>query len=231
MRLLLGPGAPRELTDDEVAGAYRPPPGPWLRATMVSTLDGSATGADGRSGSINDEADHVVFAALRRHADAVVVGAGTARDEGYGPGAVPIVLVSRRGQVPDRLRDGGALLATCASSPGLGLAREVLGDDRVLVLGDDEVELARLRPALHERGLDSLLCEGGPRLLADLVAARLVDELCLTTVPTLVGGDHPRVMSGAGSAVGARLTSLVEADGTLLARWALATGRDGAERR
>jgi riboflavin biosynthesis pyrimidine reductase len=221
MRLLVGPGAPRDLTDDEVAEAYRPPAGPFLRANFVSTIDGSATGPDGRSGSINNAADHVVFAALRAHADAVVVGAGTARDEGYGPAAVPIVLVSRRGQVPDRLRDGGALLVTCASSPGLAEARDLLGDDGVVVLGDDEVDLTRLRPALHERGLESLLCEGGPSLLADLVGAGAVDELCLTTVPTLVGGDHPRILGGAGLDAPARLTSLVEADGTLLARWSL----------
>ena len=56
---------------------------PWLRANMVTTLDGSATGADGRSGGINTEADHVVFELLRAQSHAVVVGAGTLRDEGY----------------------------------------------------------------------------------------------------------------------------------------------------
>ena len=162
MRLLVGPGAPRDLTDDEVAQAYRPPAGPFLRANFVSTVDGSATGPDGRSGSINNDADHVVFAALRAHADAVVVGAGTARDEGYGPADVPIVLVSRRGQVPDRLRGGGALLVTCASSPGLAEARDLLGDDSVITLGDDEVDLTALRPALHERGFTSPYLFLGP---------------------------------------------------------------------
>jgi riboflavin biosynthesis pyrimidine reductase len=231
MRLLVGTGAPRDLTDDEVAEAYRPPPGPFLRANFVATVDGSATGPDGRSGSINNDADHVVFAALRSHADAVVVGAGTARDEGYGPADVPIVVVSRRGQVPDRLRDGGALLVTCAASPGLAQARDLLGEDGVLVLGDDEVDLRRLRPALHERGFQSLLCEGGPRLLTDLVAVGAVDEFCLTTVPTLVGGDHPRILGGAALDATARLASLLEADGTLLARWSLVgqtAGRDPA---
>ncbi len=60
-----------------------PPREPWLRANMVTTLDGSATGADGRSGGINTEADHVVFELLRAQSHAVVVGAGTLRDEGY----------------------------------------------------------------------------------------------------------------------------------------------------
>ena len=229
MRLLVGDGSPREVTADDVPDLYAPPAGSFLRANMVSTLDGSATGADGRSGTINNDADHLVFDALRGHADAIVVGAGTARDEGYGPAAVPIVLVSRRGQVPDRLRDGGALLVTCASSDGVAEARSLLGADHVIVLGDEDVDLTRLRPALAERGLDSLLCEGGPRLLADLVSVGAVDELCLTTVPGVVGGDHPRILSGAGFDRRARLTSLLEAEGTLLARWALVGQTTGGD--
>lgn len=220
MRLLVGEGAPREVTDHEVAELYRPPAGPWLRANMVSTLDGSATGPDGRSGSINNGPDHVAFRALRGHADAIVVGAGTARDERYGPAGTPLVLVSRRAQVPEELHHRDTYLATCASAAGLDTARQHLGD-RVLVLGEDDVDLTRLRPALHERGWDSLLCEGGPSLLTELLEADQVDELCLTTVPTLVAGDHPRILAGEGFRRAARLEGLVEAAGTLLGRWRL----------
>ena len=73
------------LSDDLLADLYAVPgSGRWLRATMVSTIDGSATGADGRSGSVNTEADHVVFGMLRALSHASLVGAGTVRDEGYG---------------------------------------------------------------------------------------------------------------------------------------------------
>ena len=64
----------------------------WLRVNFVSTLDGAVSGADGRSGSINTPADHRVFRVLRELADAVVVGAGTVRAEGYpccGPRTAP----------------------------------------------------------------------------------------------------------------------------------------------
>ena len=71
---------------------------PWLRVNMVSTVDGSATGEGGRSGSINNEADERVFHILRGLADAIIVGAGTARAEGYGPADPPLVLVSRSGR-------------------------------------------------------------------------------------------------------------------------------------
>src|SRR5690242_21676652 len=61
-----------------------PPPARWLRANMVASLDGAAT-VDGRSGGRSNAADKQVFALLRAHADVILVGAGTARAEGYGP--------------------------------------------------------------------------------------------------------------------------------------------------
>ena len=92
MHLLLPSPAERPwaagLDDDALAALYGYPHGvaaerPWVRANFVSTLDGAATGPDGRSGSINTGADREVFALLRALADVVVVGAGTARAEGY----------------------------------------------------------------------------------------------------------------------------------------------------
>jgi riboflavin biosynthesis pyrimidine reductase len=122
---------------------------------MVSTLDGAVTGADGRSGSINDAADKVVFDLLRGLADAIVVGAGTARTEGYRGAVAPLVVVSGRGEVPPLLRTappGRVLLVTCASAPLLPEARSVLGTSGVVVLGEEEVDVSRLPATLHERG-------------------------------------------------------------------------------
>ncbi|WP_319804183.1 dihydrofolate reductase family protein [Nocardioides dongkuii] len=216
MKVLLGPRS------GDLADLYAVPRTPWLRANMVSSVDGAAAGADGRSGSINNAADKLVFETLRGLADAVLVGAGTARTEGYGPAAVPVVVVSRRGEVPPTLRAaerGRVLLATCASSPGLAAARDLLGADQVLVCGDEHVDLAELRTRLVDRGLVSLLAEGGPSLLRDLLAAGVVDELCATVVPRLLAGDGPRMTVGAPLDVPLSLELLLEHDGTLLARW------------
>nr|WP_243731958.1 dihydrofolate reductase family protein [Nocardioides ochotonae] len=201
---------------------YAPPRLPWLRANMVSSLDGAVTGADGRSGSINNAADKLVFDLLRDTCDAVLVGAGTARAEGYGPAAAPLVVVSRSGSVPPTLRTAGpgrVLLATCAVAPGLDQATALLGVEQVLVCGDDEVDLAAVVDTLHARGLRHLLCEGGPRLLTDLLAAGLVDELAATYVPLLVGGAGPRITQGAHVGLSAVPRLLLEQDGTLLGRW------------
>lgn len=213
-------GATGEAVD--LAALYRPPSLPWLRVNMVSTLDGAATGDSGRSGSINNEADKQVFHALRSQCDAIVVGAGTARTERYRVADVPLVVVSRRGLVPEQLKgapQGAVLLVTCSESVGLDECRDTLGADQVVVVGESQVDLAAMKAALVERGCHDLLCEGGPHLLRDLLDAGAVDELCLTWVPRVIGGVHPRILEGASVDVPMRLALLLEDEGTLIGRW------------
>jgi riboflavin biosynthesis pyrimidine reductase len=232
MRVLLGGGATGGLEtglrpsstngDVDLSRIYAAPRTPWLRVNMVSTVDGAATGESGKSGSINNAADKQVFDTLRGLADVIVVGAGTARTEGYGPVDTPIVLVSRRADVPDQLRDappGAVLMATTASADGLAEARGLLGDEHVLALGEDEVDLALLKEALAARGLVDVLSEGGPSLLGALLAQGVADELTTTVVPRVVGGDHRRIVAAPPLDVPLELHSLLEEDGTLLARW------------
>jgi riboflavin biosynthesis pyrimidine reductase len=227
MRLLIGGPVPDgliddDLTDEEIREIYRPPREPWLRVNMVGTVDGAATGEGGKTGAINNPADHRVFQLLRRMGDAIVVGAGTARSERYGVADRPLVLVSRRGDVPEKLltaEPGSVLLATCASAPGLAAARDALGEENVLVLGEDTVDLASMRAHLVDRGLRELHSEGGPHLLRDMLAAGIVDELDSTVVPRLIAGLHTRITAGDGVAVPLSLDALLEEDGTLLARW------------
>lgn len=216
---------PEGLDEEALTRWYAVPRTPWFRVNMVSTVDGAATGESGNSGSINNPADKRVFDVLRASADAIVVGAGTARTEGYRPTDRPIVLVSRSGQVPPGLRGaapGSVLLATCEAADGLVEARGLLGEEHVLVLGGHRVDLRALQDRLAERGLLSLLSEGGPHLLRDLLSTGVVDELDSTIVPLLVGGSHARITDGPPVDVPLRLHALLEAEGTLLARWFVA---------
>ena len=213
----------------------------WVRANFISTLDGAAAGDDGSSGSINTGADRDVFGLLRALSDVVLVGAGTARVEGYrritvrapwlglrrGRAPHPTIAVfSRSGDVPadlsrDRADSGDVLLVTCesAGTEAIDVARNTLGEDQVIVAGDASVDLATAVDSLTVRGLPRILCEGGPHLMRDLTASGRLDELCLTIVPTLVAGDHPRIT--AGDSVSANLLPrlLIESQGTLLGRW------------
>jgi riboflavin biosynthesis pyrimidine reductase len=215
MRVLLGDG-------DELQDLYAAPDQPWLRVNMVSTVDGAVTGDDGTSRSINNGADKMVFDVLRELCDAIVVGAGTVRVEGYAVGRKPLVVVSRSGAVPPTQRAasrGAVLMATVSTAPHLAEAREVLGEENVLVLGSHRVDLARLKDELVLRGFRHLLCEGGPHLLRDLLDQGVADELDATLVPRVVGGSHPRIIDGPPIDVPLHLGALAEQDGTLLARW------------
>ena len=254
MRLLLShddlghwsPGSHGELSPEALALAYAYPRLPagqtWVRANFVSTLDGAATGDDGRSGSINTGADREVFALLRALSDVILVGAGTARAEGYKRASVrapwsnlredrsahPATAVfSRSGHVPPGLSEvredsGEVFLVTCeqAGTDTIHLACRTLGEDQVIVRGDESVDLSAALDALAARGLQRVLCEGGPHLMRDLTASGHLDELCLSIAPDLVAGDHPHIT--AGDPVTAHLAPrlLIESEGTILGRWA-----------
>jgi riboflavin biosynthesis pyrimidine reductase len=213
----------------------------WVRANFVSTLDGAAAGEDGRSSSINTGADRDVFQLLRALSDVILVGAGTARVEGYRrptvrapwlklrqgrPTHPTMAVVSRSGGIPPRLGEaressGEVLLITCnrAGAEAVDLARATLGEEHVIVVGDATVDLAAAVDALADRGLSRILCEGGPHLMRDLTASGRLDEICLTLIPMLLAGDHPRIT--AGDPVTANLIPrlLIESEGTLLGRW------------
>jgi len=175
---------------------------------------------------LGSAADKRLFAVLRTLCDVVLVGAGTARVERYRPAAVPIAVVSRSLDLDpgSRLFDGSGarpiLLTVEGADPG------PLADVAdVVVAGTERVEPALALAALGDRGLDRVLCEGGPSLFADLVAADAVDELCLTLAPVLTGGGPPRMAMGAVADQPRRLSLLhvLHEDGALFLRY----GRGG----
>lgn len=211
MRPLLPAASAVDLTT-----AYAYPPGAWVRANMIASVDGAAV-LDGGSRALGSPADRELIGTLRALADVVLVGAGTARAEGYGPlrpksarrsarvaaGLPPcprLAVVSGSLDLdPDApmftAADAPTLVVTCQAAPA---ARRRALDEvaEVVVAGDARVDLAAALDALCARGLPHVLCEGGPRLLAQLVTAGRLDELCLTVSPLLVAGTAPRVLTG-----------------------------------
>ena len=244
-----GASEDREWSLDELADAYaypEPAPGrprPWLRANMVSTLDGAGQ-HEGRSQPISTAADMRIFGMLRGLADVVVVGAETVRQEGYRPARARAELAGRReaaGQTPvpaiavvtasldldftlplfTSPLVPTLLLTGAAADPGKVAAAEKAGAE-VVVAGDGMgVEPARVVRELAGLGHTRLLTEGGPRLLGQLIAAEVLDELCLTVSPMLTAGDAQRIAGGPPVAVPQRLrlVSLLEEDGFLFSRY------------
>lgn len=246
-----GEVVPPDDTEPVLAGLYAYPDGDrtFVRANMVTTVDGAAYGADRRTGSINTAADFRVFVLLRALSDVVLAGAGTVRAERYDlprvrralagarsaagaqGGAPGLALVTRRCHLPrdQGLFDGerGPLVVTCeaAGRDALARARSLAGSDAVLVAGETEVDLSAALDWLRSLGLTRVLCEGGPQLLTALMAAALVDELCLTWSPMLVGGDAARMVGGVTLDVPLRLEHLLQGDGSLLGRWSVVSER------
>lgn len=230
MRVLFPRGASTaELTDDELEQLYAFAGDATVRSNFVSTLDGAVTGADGLSGSINNAADKRIFGLQRRLCDVVLVGAGTARDEGYrrirpSRGRTPLLaVVSARCDVPTTLASpdptrGDVVLVTCESAGATAItaARQLLGHDGVWVMGEDHVDLQAMITRLRTIGQGRLLCEGGPTLHHALLTAGLIDEMALTLVPRVVGGDGPRITQGGPGDTTFRLRHLLEADSTTL---------------
>jgi riboflavin-specific deaminase-like protein len=228
---------PEELVSNLRLHELAPPGRPYLGLNMVSSLDGKAT-VDWRTKGLSSEVDRLVFHHLRTQADAVMVGAGTAREERYGrmtkneelrlkrvnEGLVPdalAVVVSGRLDLPPDLPllnepDQRVVIATASGDELPGLE----GDVEYARVGDD---LPRLLAYLHERhGVRSILCEGGPTLNSFLFAAELVDELFLTLSPKVLGGASALTIVAGRELVEpaeAQLVSVAEAEGELYTRW------------
>jgi riboflavin biosynthesis pyrimidine reductase len=212
-------------------------PAAGVALNFIASADGRIA-VDGRSAPLGAPADRALFHALRAQADAVLVGAGTVRDERYGP-------LVKRPEVRERRRSEGlpeqpvALIAS--SSLELDPTLPLLDDPQshVVVLTASEGELAPCRARVeYERGptltrslaaarerhaLRVVLCEGGPALAGSLGAAGLIDELFLTLSPKIVGdrAGSPTMLRGTGpdEPLELELAMLLESGGLLFARY------------
>lgn len=207
---------------DELLAAYALPDRAETRVRMnfVSSADGAVT-LEGRSGTLGGETDRAVMTVLRMLCDVVLVGAGTVRIEGYGgielpdedaawrraaglPGQPRIAVVSNR----LALDPGDDFFARATTRPIVVTHTSAPADRRaaleavadVIVCGEGAVDLGAALRDFAALGLTQVLCEGGPHLFGALLDAGLVDEVCLTLAPRLVGGEAGRIVAGAAEA-------------------------------
>ena len=240
-------GTVDEVDRAELVDRYAYPDSRWVRANMIASADGGATSA-GTSGGLGGAGDKALFSVLRELADVVLVGAATVRAEDYsgvsltagqrahresrGQAAVPpIAVLTRSGAVdPDaalfqRTEVPPIVFTSASVAPqtqrtlgGLAEVIDASGQD------PDSLDLARALGVLTDRGLGRVLAEGGPGILGRLIADGLLDELCLTVAPILVGGAAGRIVTGDGdSRTGLRLQHpRSDGDGYLFLRYARA---------
>ena len=228
--------------DADLAALYAYPPGPWLRANMVASADGAAS-IGGVTATLSSAIDRRLSMLLRTLADVILVGAGTVRAEDYGPArpstrwhqlrgdrppTPPIAVISARLDLDPASRvftaappHARTIVLTTAQAPAdrrAALARHA----DLITAGEAAVDVKAAVRALAERGYQRMLTEGGPHLLAQLAAAGLLDELCLTIAPLLTGPGAGRIVSGEESPAGPlalTLAHVLEDDGFLLCRY------------
>jgi riboflavin biosynthesis pyrimidine reductase len=218
---------------------------PYVALNMVSSVDG-AIALDGLSGGLSGSADKEVFFYLRSLTDVILVGASTAREENYGPPRLSAQLVAerdtRRQQPLPRIAVvtrsmkmdwSGRLFAPspdaprpyviCPASapPDRKAAAGAVAD--LVTAGESGVDLAAALARLAADGARTVLCEGGPTLNGQLLSAGLVDELCLTVSPALVGGLGRRISGWSEPRPGLplELLTVAESSGVLLLRYAV----------
>lgn len=219
----------------------------WVRANFVTSLDGAAT-TDGRSGGLGGAGDRTLFGLMRSLADVIVVGAGTVRTENYSGAQLgaaeragrqhrgqaevpPIAIVTNSAALDNDLlvftHTEATPLVLTSHNAAVGARSRLSGQAAVhdCSAGDpDAVDARAMLATLAGLGLTRVLTEGGPSLLGTFIAAGLLDELCLTIAPFVVGGKAKRVTDSAVEALHRmqRRHVLTDSEGYLYTRYSRA---------
>ncbi|MBW3574054.1 MAG: dihydrofolate reductase family protein [Actinobacteria bacterium] len=228
--------------DVDVESSYddeRPAPSgrPYVLVNMVSSADG-AVAVDGRTKAMSSPADASVFHLLRSIPDVILVGAQTVRAEHYGP---PRVNDERQARRLARGQSAQPTIAVVTRSLQLDVSSPLFSQSRPIVIcptdvdvselaevadvvqdGEGDVDLTGALRQLRQRGVGLVLCEGGPTLNGDLARHGLIDELCLTVAPLLVGGDLGTGILGRARlprTLPLELAQVLEEGGVLLCRY------------
>ncbi len=191
----------------------------WVRGNMIASVDGGATSA-GKSGDLGGDGDRALFAGAARArrrdrrrrvhgaggellgrpvqrratpgTSAPRAGRGTAdrRADPVGPGDRDAKLFHSTEVAPLILTSADAADDTRRRLGGLAEVLDASGADT------DSVDLRTALDLLAERGLLRVLTEGGPGVLGMFTEQDVLDELCLTVAPVLVGGEAGRIVTG-----------------------------------
>jgi riboflavin-specific deaminase-like protein len=180
-----------------------PVPRPFVTLSYAQTLDGRLATSTGSSQWISAPESLRFNHELRAEHDAVMVGVGTVRKDDprltvrLAAGRNPLRIV-----VDSTLRTPlTAAVLTKGAAPGTVLAvtdrAPAAKRDEVRALGatvlclptnaGGRVDLVALLAALHDRGIGSVLVEGGAEMITALLRARLVDRLVVCAAPKILG--------------------------------------------
>ena len=174
---------------------------PWVELKLAASLDGRIAARTGKSKWISSPASRRIVQEMRARVDAVLVGVGTVLADDPRltcrlPGArQPLrVVLDRALRTPPTSRVlGGRAGALLVCSPGASRARrrrlEGAGAEVLELRGSEKAVWNALLRELGRRGVHELLVEGGARVAASALAARVVKGLVFFYNPRILGGD------------------------------------------
>ncbi len=188
---------------------------PWVIAKWAMTLDGKFATHTGMSRWISGEASRAKVHQLRGRVDAIVVGAGTVRQDDPlltarppGPRTLTRIILDSHAALPLTSQ----LVATARKTPVLLATSSAAAPERLKALKDNGVEiwqssepdLARrwfdLLDELGRRQMTNVLVEGGANVFGVLFDAGAIDEIHAFIAPKIIGGPAPSPLAGRGVA-------------------------------
>ena len=186
----------------QIATHYEAPKASWVRANMITSQDGHFVGANNTSRDLTGPADFKLLLLLRALSDVVLVGANTARQENYRQPKphseyeflarptprLAIVSASLEFDLDSNLFSGGQeptiIINVGDSKPPADLEKLA----QVVPIAHNEILGSAIISTLSQIGLAKVTCEGGPKLLSEMLKADVIDEYDLTISPSQVGG-------------------------------------------
>jgi riboflavin-specific deaminase-like protein len=180
---------------------------PYTLLSCGMSIDGYLGSAAPRRLALSNDADFDRVDAVRASCDAILVGAGTVRNDNprlvvrsqlrrdertaRGLAASPIkVTVTEQVELDacsDFFTAGDAEKLVYCASAGLADARARLGPVATVVDGGQPVEMRRIVDDLGDRAVRRLMVEGGGKVHTQFLTANLADELQLVVAPFFVG--------------------------------------------
>ena len=183
------------------------PDRPYILLSCALSLDGYLGSASPRRLELSNDADFDRVDAVRASCDAILVGAGTVRNDnprllvrsearrddrrtrGLAPSPIKVTVTERveLDACSDFFTTGDAEKLVYCVSPRVGDARTRLGEVATVVDGGQRVKMRRLSEDLGARGVHRLMVEGGGKVHTQFLTDNLADELQLVVAPFFVG--------------------------------------------
>lgn len=187
---------------------------PYIELISEMTVDGKLTLKRGLSSKIimglMDEESHKFLHRKRSEFDAIMVGSNTIKIDNsiltnrLAPGKSPIrVVPSSDASIPPGSNvlnhDAPTIIFVAEKADPARIEALRKAGAEVVVLGRERVDIDGMMDSLHGRGIARLMVEGGPTLIWQLVARRMIDHITLIQIPYIIGGDStPSLVGGPG---------------------------------